>query len=119
MDEQVFDFQSRIEGYETELGAKRTAYNVLGERLADLETEVRKTALSYMHENPEAKKMSIDKIELLSAVQPEQKANYYELVGLRIREKIADKMIDSLHNSTSAVQSLMSFWKATNFHGMK
>jgi len=115
VEEQVFDFQARIESHENDLNIKRAAYQVLGERLAELETNVRRTALEYMHSNPEAKKMSIDKIELVSAATQEQKADYYELVGLRIREKIADKMIESIHGSMSSVQSLMSYWRSTQF----
>ena len=62
MDEEIFSFQERIEAHENDLNKKRISYQVLGERLAELETQVRKTALEYMHNNPDAKKMSIDKI---------------------------------------------------------
>lgn len=119
MDEQVFEFQHKIDNYEAQLAEKRKAYAAIGDVLSELEVKVRRTALEYMANNPESKKMSLEKIELLSAVTDEQKADYYTLVGMRIREKIADKLIESLHNSTNAVQSQMSWWKATNIHGMK
>lgn len=119
MEEQVFCFQSRIEAHENDLNKKRAAYQTLGARLEDLEVKVRKSALMYLADNPDAKKMSMDKLEMAASISPEQKADYYELMGLRIREKIAEKMIDSIHGSMSAVQSLMSYWKSTNIHGLK
>jgi hypothetical protein len=119
MDEEILDFQQRIERHENDLNHKRDAYQVLGSRLEDLEVKVRKSALMYLADNPDAKKMSMDKLEMAASITPEQKADYFELMGLRIREKIAEKMIDSIHGSMSAVQSLMSYWKSTNIHGLK
>jgi hypothetical protein len=119
MDEKVFDFQLKIDSYEEQLCEKRAAYEALGDRLADLEVKVCKASMLFMGDNPEAKKMSVEKIERLAAITDEQKADYFELVGLRIREKIADKLMNSLHSSTSAVQSQMSWFKSTNIHGMK
>lgn len=119
MDEEILDFQQRIERHENDLNVKRAAYQTLGSRLEELEVKVRRAALTYLADNPDAKKMSMDKLEMAASISQEQKADYFELMGLRIREKIAEKMIDSIHGSMSAVQSLMSYWKSTNFHGMK
>lgn len=118
MDEKVFDFQQKIDNYEVELLEKRKAYSMIGDMLADLEVKVRRTSLEYMHAHPEAKKIALEKIELLSAVTKEQRADYYTLIGLRLRKEIAEKLIESLHSSTTAVQSQMRWWRET-YYGAK
>jgi hypothetical protein len=114
MDEKVFDFQARIDHYEEQLAEKRSAFETAGKLLEDLEVRVAKVKLSYLHANPEAKKMAEEKIEMLSAVTPEQQADYFMLKGVRIRVKIAEKLMDSLDGSRGSVQSQMKWWRETN-----
>ena len=114
MDEKIFDFQSRIDGYEEQLSDKRSAYETAGKMLEELEIRVARVKLSYLHNNPEAKKMSEEKIEMVSAVTPEQQADYFMLKGIRIRIKIAEKLMDSLDGSRGSVQSQMKWWRETN-----
>ena len=115
MDEKVFDFSQRIDGYEDELRLKRAAYETAGNMVESLEVEVAKTKLTYLHNNPEAKKMSEEKIEMMSAVTQEQQANYFTLKGLRIRIKIAEKLMDSIDGSRGSVQSQMKWWRDTHY----
>lgn len=119
MDEKIFDFQSRIDAYEAQLTDKRSAYETAGKLLEDLEVRVARVKLAYLHNNPEAKKMSEEKIEMMSAVTQEEQADYFMLKGIRIRVKIAEKLMDSLDGSRGSVQSQMKWWREVDFSQAK
>jgi hypothetical protein len=79
---------------------------VLGERHAELDGKVSKTSLLYLHNHEEAKKMAEDKIDKSAAVTPEQQADYYELRAIRIRAKVAEKVLESYGTAISALQTI-------------
>lgn len=119
MDEKVFDLQTQIEKWVLSLENKVGAFSVLGDINADLDGKVAQTTLLYLHANPEAKKIAVDKIEMLSAVTPQQQADYFELRSVRIRVKIAEKIIDACHTAISAIQSMMKMFSGMGFGGPK
>lgn len=119
MDEKVFDLQGQIEKWVLSLEDKVKAFSVLGDLLADLDGKVARTTLLYLHGNLDAKKIANEKIEMLSAVTQQQQADYFELRAVRIRVKIAEKIIDACHTAISAIQSLLKMFSNMGYGGTK
>jgi hypothetical protein len=82
----------------------------LGEQLADVERRVKQTTLLWCHANPElSKKLGMERAEMAAALTDEQKADYYEICYLRIKAKIAEKVLDAVQSGLSGIQSLMRY----------
>jgi hypothetical protein len=119
MEEQVFEFQAKIDRYEEQVEKERDRWRKIRDEIPELEIKVAQSVIQYVSENPAEKKVAREKQERDAAITPEQKVAYFRLMAMRIERDMTKLVIDSLHNSISAVQSEMSWWKATNFQGMK
>ena len=106
MNEGVFDLQERLQNLVIALEGSIGAFSELGERQAELDGKVSKTTLLFLHDHEEARKMAADKVEMVAAKTPEQQADYYELRAIRIRAKVAEKVLESYGTAISALQTI-------------
>jgi len=104
--EKLFNYSQRILEYEVKLSNAADALDGLGELLAMAEREVRKVCLEFMDKTPETRKMSIEKIEILSAITPQQKETYYGLVYYRQKMRVAEIVLDTHKAAMYAIKSL-------------
>jgi hypothetical protein len=114
MNEQVYEAQSEIVRLENEIDGLRSSYILLGNRYVDLKVKVRMNALTYLADNPDCKKMAMDKLEMSAAKTKEQLADYHGALEADYRKEIADKLMDSMHRSVQAAQSIMAWHKTVN-----
>jgi len=105
----VMDFAEKVAFYEEKLQKQIDACEALGELLADLERKVRRTALEYLNANPEAKKIALEKIEMLSAIGDQKKCDYLELVYLRHKAKMSERIFEATQAGLSGIQSMMKY----------
>jgi hypothetical protein len=119
MEEKVFSLQEQIENWVLTLEGKIAAFQTLGDLHAELDGKVSRTTLMYLHNNPEAKKISSEKVEMIAAVTPQEQADYFELRAVRIRVKIAEKVIEACHTAISAIQSMMKMFGNIQYGGQK
>lgn len=106
MEESVFDLQERLQALVIKHEAAIDAFGTLGKRIAELDGKVAKATLLYIHNNPEAKKVATDKLEMLACATPEQEADYYELRALRIRDRVGSKILEGYGTAISALQTI-------------
>lgn len=106
MDEGVFDLQDRLQKLVISLEGAIEAFRLLGERHADLDREVAKTTMAYIHAHPESSKMSSDKQEMAAASTQQEQADYFELRAIRIRVKVAEKVMEFYGTAISALQTI-------------
>jgi len=104
--EECFDLQARLQELVIKLDASIDAFGTLGKRIAELDTKVTRATLLYLHDNPEAKKIASDKLEMLACTTPEQEADYYELRALRIRDRVGSKVLEGYGTAISALQTI-------------
>lgn len=106
MDEGVFDLQDKLQKLVLSLESSIEAFRVLGERHADLDREVAKTTMAYIHTHQESSKMASDKQEMAAAITNEQQADYLECRSVRIRVKVAEKVLEYYGTAISALQTI-------------
>lgn len=108
----IIDYHQRVMWYDEKVSKQIEALESLGDLLADTEGRVKRTTLLWCHANPElAKKFGIERSEMSAAITEEQRADYYEVCALRIRVKIAEKVMEATQAGLSGVQSLMKYSK--------
>lgn len=106
----IIDYHNRIAAYDEKICQLSDSYEALGERYAEVERRVKQTTLLWCHANPElSKKLGMERAEMAAALTQEQKADYYEICYLRIKIKIAEKIIDATQSGLSGLQSLMRY----------
>lgn len=106
----VMDYAEKVAFYEEKLSSQIEALESLGEMVAKLEMKVRNAALIYMHDTPEAKKISFEKLEMAACQNDDQKkSDYIELIFLRHKQKVAEKIIEATQSALSGIQSMMKY----------
>lgn len=108
MDE-IYDLQKRIVFYDDKITEQLEAFSVLGNLLAEVERKVRVTTLEFLQANESAKKVSLEKAEMLAATNAQKKCDYYEVVFLRQKFKVAQAIMDATQAGLSGVQSLIKY----------
>lgn len=106
MEEGVFLLQDRLQALVIKLEGAIDAFGSLGKRIAELDGKVARSTMLYIHDNPEAKKVATDKLEMLACTTPEQEADYYELRALRIRDRVGSKILEGYGTAISALQTI-------------
>ena len=103
-------YADRIQKYDIRIEAQINAYETLGELLADCDRRVKKTTLTWCHNNPElSKKLGMERAEMAAAITEQEKCDYLEVCYLRLKAKIAERVMDSTQSSLSGLQSAMKY----------
>ena len=103
-------YADRIQKYDIRIEAQINAYEALGELLADCDRRVRKTTLLWCHSNPElSKKLGMERAEMAAAITEQEKCDYLEVCFLRLKAKIAERIMDTSQAALSGIQSMMKY----------
>ena len=103
-------YADRIQKYDIRIEAQINAYEVLGELMANADQRVRKTTLLWCHNNPElSKKLGMERAEMAAAITEQEKCDYLEVCFLRLKSKIAERVMDATQSSLSGIQSAMKY----------
>jgi len=102
--EQIIDNEVERVKYISMLDTLEDKYTTLMEKAAILERAVKLYCLEWSADHPE-NKSSMERVEQNGIKTPENKADYLELVSVRIRIKMVEKIIEMTHDRLSAVQT--------------
>ena len=102
--EQIIDNEQERVKYISMLDTLEDKYTTLMEKAADLERAVKTYCLTWAGEHPDSK-ASMERVEQNGIKTPENKADYLELVSIRIRIKMVETIIGMAHDRLSAVQT--------------
>ena len=103
-------YADRIQSYDLKISAQIEAYETLGDLLAECEQKVKKTTLTWCHNNPElSKKLGMERAEMAAAISPQEKCDYLEVCFLRLKAKIAERIMDASQAGLSGIQSILQY----------
>ena len=103
-------YADRIQKYDIRIEAQINAYESLGELLSECDRRVRKTTLLWCHNNPElSKKLGMERAEMAAAITEQEKCDYLEVCFLRLKIRIAEKVMDASQSALSGLQSAMKY----------
>jgi hypothetical protein len=106
----IIEYAQRVAFYDEKIAGQIVALETLADRLAEIDGSVKQTTLLWVHANPElARKLGMERAEMAAAITPEQRADYYEVCALRLRVKLAEKVMDATQAGLSGIQSIMKY----------
>ena len=73
--------------------------------------------MAQLQATPEAKKVAMEKLEILACTAPELREDYLELVFLRVKQHNLEKLLEASQSGLSAIQSAMRYERATDYSG--
>ena len=103
-------YADRIQSYDLKISAQIEAYESLGDLLATCDQKVKKTTLTWCHNNPElSKKLGMERAEMAAAISEQEKCDYLEVCFLRLKAKIAERIMDASQAGLSGIQSMLKY----------
>ena len=103
-------YADRIQSYDLKISAQIDAYETLGDLLAECDRKVKKTTLTWCHNNPEiSKKLSMERAEMAAALTEQEKCDYLEVCFLRLKAKIAERIMEASQAGLSGIQSMLKY----------
>jgi hypothetical protein len=103
-------YADRIQSYDLKISAQIEAYESLGDLLAECDQKVKKTTLTWCHNNPElSKKLGMERAEMAAAISEQEKCDYLEVCFLRLKAKIAERIMDASQAGLSGIQSMLKY----------
>lgn len=115
--EKVYSYQEKVDYSIKQIVHQTRVYGDLIERIATLERSVRRACMDYMQANPESKKISLEKMEIVACTAPALREDYLELVFLRVKQHNLEKVLEASQSGLSAIQSAMRYERATDYTG--
>ena len=116
--EKIFSYQEKVDYSIKQIVYQTKVYGDLIERIATLERTVRGACMDYMQANPESKKISLEKMEIVACTSPALlREHYLELVFLRVKQHNLEKVLEASQSGLSAIQSAMRYERATDYSG--
>jgi hypothetical protein len=106
----IYTYQEKVDYSIKQIVLQTKVYGDLIERIATLERTVRGACMDYMQANPESKKISLEKMEIVACTSPALlREHYLELVFLRVKQHNLEKVIEASQSTLSACQSVMKY----------
>lgn len=103
-------YADRIAWYDEKISNQIEALEKLGDMLAEVDRKVKVNTLNWCHDNQDiSKKLGMERAEMAAAITEQAKCDYYEVCYLRLKVKIAEKVIDATQSGMSGVQSMMKY----------
>ncbi len=114
--EKVYTYQEKVDYSIKQIVHQTKVYGDLIERIATIERTVRGACMDYMRTNPESKKISLEKMEIVACTAPALREDYLELVFLRVKQHNLEKVLEASQSGLSAIQSAMRYERATDYN---
>lgn len=113
--ERIYTYQEKVDYSIKQIVHQTKVYGDLIERVATLERIVRGACMDYMRANPESKKISLEKMEIVACTAEELRENYLELVFLRVKQHNLEKVLEASQSGLSAIQSAMRYERSVDY----
>lgn len=111
----VYTYQEKVDYSIKQIVHQTQVYGDMIERIATLERNVRGACMDYMLANPDSKKISLEKMEIVACTSLYLRENYLELVFLRVKQHNLEKVLEASQSGLSAIQSAMRYERATDY----
>ena len=114
--ERIYTYQEKVDYSIKQIVHQTKVYGDMIERIATLERTVRGACMDYMRANPESKKISLEKMEIVACTAPALREDYLELIFLRVKQHNLEKVLEASQSGLSAIQSAMRYERATDYN---
>jgi hypothetical protein len=108
--EDIITDEEKIAAYEDIIMRQVDYLEKNADYIVKMESHVRTRTLHHLAEHPDDKKMSWEKLEAFASLKTDDSRLQYGVVcDLRLRQKMAEKMIEATESALSGRQSLMRY----------